>query len=560
MSSSGIPIDSTKRNRKSSEPNRIVLSPIQSPSIMNSNSSPFSSLGDISLAQLQAAINGATASSGAAQTTDQTMIFNLASAIAMNTFLAMPNPNNPMIANVAKMIISLNVLNQQQSELLGGNSRPDLSQLGLSPMLLQQYASLMGRGQAQQNVQASQAIANSQNSSLSSFQQPLKNSSENQRKRSLGNEHTALDNNAKRIFGDTGNATMDNQPAVPLSKDDIENSLIRILNEEIYNIYDETMKSEAQDQQLSPGQLTLISESRASSSSDNKGACRPSPNEEIPIESMNLFEILELLASDVSSDMGSTGSAFRKVSSKSEIGSTASSSSESSQWGNTISPPNSSPQSIADLSPLSNDTQALIQEVVLNLKSSIEAEKESQFPALWRGQILMKHNATLVQMHLVQGSKDFLTDCLGELADQTMIRSTTSKPSMRINQRMRADNNHVQNLLLKLNSGIGCACLCLPIGFTREECNINNEAMKTQFMDYFSNKSAAGIANLPRTDKIPASLVYVFPPNDFTESYMKTYSESLFDRIRRASQNGVVPYLFIVIVPSDEPVATAQAD
>lgn len=62
-----------------------------------------------------------------------------------------------------------------------------------------------------------------------------------------------------------------------------------------------------------------------------------------------------------------------------------------------------------------------------------------RFPVVWQGTLAMKQSETTVQMHLVYGSMEMLTRCLGDAnAD------AKNAVPIRVNQRMRLEHAQVQ--------------------------------------------------------------------------------------------------------------------
>ncbi|ETN80917.1 SPOC domain protein [Necator americanus] len=157
----------------------------------------------------------------------------------------------------------------------------------------------------------------------------------------------------------------------------------------------------------------------------------------------------------------------------------------------------------------------------------------------------MKQSETTVQMHLVYGSVEMLTRCLGDAnADPK------NAVPIRVNQRMRLEHAQVQvaGMVAKMSDAGRFACMiCLPCGLSRDEIITNSDIFRTAFIDYFTNKQAAGIAVMPQTATTAGCLVHVFPPGEFPSSYLQYYSPQLYESItaRQAS------FLFVVLTPDE---------
>lgn len=325
---------------------------------------------------------------------DQTMnILNLAGAIAMNSLLAMNQQpsaggfpavaqlaaQNPLLANAAKMMLSMNLMNaaasgstdrpsasNPTSDLLSLiTSQPDAAQSVANlqqAMLLQQYAA-MARGQLP-----------TINPQLAALQMSLKQrAAENggglssDRKRSFPSAElpSHVEEMRKRVFSDTSALNIQRKserisiPHVPVSKDDMERCLNRILNEEIYNIYEDELKPEQKTESVLSSSPDDGSKETGSSSS---GACSPIERK------LSIDEILDIIASRPSgreeSGIASIGSAFRKVNSRSQLSDSSTrevATDTTLTWATSLSPTSSSPHcSEPDVAPL---PQELINEL-----------------------------------------------------------------------------------------------------------------------------------------------------------------------------------------------------
>ncbi|KAK5966954.1 RRM domain-containing protein [Trichostrongylus colubriformis] len=439
-------------------------------------------------------------------------ILNLAGAIAMNSLLAINQQatgtgfpaaaqlaaQNPLLANAAKMMLSMNLMNaaaagadrpsasSSTSDLLSlAGSQPDTNAVTMAnlqqAMLLQQYAAL-ARGQLP-----------GVNPRLAALHMSLKRTAENgtshqsDRKRSYpsGELPNQVEDFRHRIHSDSEALVKQRRterimiPHVPVSKDDMERCLNRILNEEIYNIYEDDSGPERKAPTPLPSPACSSKETVCSSSS---GASSPFERK------LSIDEILEIIASrPVEKDGGiaSTGSAFRR-----------------------------------------------------------------RFPVVWQGTLAMKQSETTVQMHLVYGSIEMLTRCLGDAnAD------AKNAVPIRVNQRMRLEHAQIQGMVAKMSDAGRFACMiCLPCGLSRDEIITNSDIFRTAFIDYFTSKQAAGIAVMPQTATTAGCLVHVFPPGEFPSSYLQYYSPQLYESItaRQAS------FLFVVLTPdeSSRPLTT----
>ncbi|KAL6735351.1 hypothetical protein Aduo_005801 [Ancylostoma duodenale] len=473
MSSNGSPLRATeigvKRSRKATEPQHLSSFCLSSPDeAMN----PSSAANPLSAADAQAV-------------GDQTMnILSLAGAIAMNSLLAMNQQSaaggfpaaaqlaaqNPLLANAAKMMLSMNLMNaavagstdrpsasNPTSELLSLiTSQPDAAAQSVAnlqqAMLLQQYAAL-ARGQLP-------AV----NPQLAALQMSLKqraaengSGQSNDRKRSFPSAElpSHVEEMRKRVFSDTSALNIQRKservciPHVPVSKDDMERCLDRILNEEIYNIYEDELKPDQKTESLTPSSPDDDSKETGSSSS---GACSPIERK------LSIDEILDIIANrppgKEESGIASIGSAFRKVSSRSHLSSDSSNRDVAADttlaWATSLSPASSSPRcSEPEVAPFPQDLINELRDLALSHRGSEEDRLDSDIltseeqlkrsPVVWQGTLAMKQSETTVQMHLVYGSMEMLTRCLGDAnAD------AKNAVPIRVNQRMRLEHAQVQ--------------------------------------------------------------------------------------------------------------------
>ncbi|KAK6009034.1 SPOC domain protein [Ostertagia ostertagi] len=563
--------DVAKRSRKATEPQHLSSFGLSSPEVEAMNPSGNALSGD---------------SQGVG---DHTLnILNLAGAIAMNSLLAINQQNtgaggfpaqlaaqNPLLANAAKVMLSMNLANAaaagadrpsastSTSELLSlVASQPETTALTVAnlqqAMLLQQYAAL-ARGQIP-----------GVNPQLAALHMSLKRTAENgtghqsDRKRSFPSSDVPnqVEELRKRVHSDSIALAKQRKtehvmvPRMSVSKDDMERCLNRILNEEIYNIYDHDLKPERKP-------VTPVSSPVGSS----KGTgCSSSSGTSSPFErKLCIDEILEIIANrplDKEGGIASLGSAFRKVSSRSNTADSCSReismlTDSALVWETSLSPDGSSPRySEPDVAPLTQELVTSLRNLAIshrdedpeNLDSDgalTYDEQLKRFPVVWQGTLAMKQSETTVQMHLVYGSIEMLTRCLGDAnAD------AKNAVPIRVNQRMRLEHAQVQvaGMVAKMSDAGRFACMiCLPCGLSRDEIITNSDIFRTAFIDYFTSKQAAGIAVMPQTATTAGCLVHVFPPGEFPSSYLQYYSPQLYESItaRQAS------FLFVVLTPDE---------
>ncbi|CAJ0945696.1 unnamed protein product, partial [Mesorhabditis belari] len=164
-----------------------------------------------------------------------------------------------------------------------------------------------------------------------------------------------------------------------------------------------------------------------------------------------------------------------------------------------------------------------------------------KMPVIWQGTLAMKAHEAQVQMHLLAGSPEYVARSIGNT-------QLVSGLCLRINQRMRCVPEQIQSVVSKLEDATNTAMLvCLPVGETREELQLSQSIFETAFIEYFTQKAAAGIANVPHTEHTSACVAHVFPPGDFANHYLKHYSKDFYNTMLKKK----IRYLVVIITPED---------
>ncbi|VDK47393.1 unnamed protein product [Cylicostephanus goldi] len=482
MSTNGTPRRATeigvKRSRKATEPQHLSSFCITSP---EEPMNPSSAGNPLSTADPQG-------------TGDQTVnILNLAGAIAMNSLLALNQQSsvgtlptatqlaaqNPLLANAAKMMLSMNLMNAAAA---GASDRlpvasPTADLLSLISSQPEAAAQSVANLQQAMLIQQYAALARSQipavNPQLAALQMLKQRTNENgsgqssDRKRSFPSTDVSgqAEEMRKRVFSDTKVLAAKRKSEsisvshVPFSKDDIERCLERILKEEIYNIYESDSKPDSKGDSI---------KSSLSDADSKETGCSSSGTSSPIGRKLSIDEILDIIATRPQSKgeggIASVGSAFRKVSSRSHLCTEPSVRevvSETLAWATSLSPACSSPRiSEPDVAPLSQELVNQLRELALShrdpdedhsLESIFTTEDNNssppnyffqRFPVVWQGTLAMKQSETTVQMHLVYGSMEMLTRCLGDVDSDPK-----NAVPIRVNQRMRLEHAQVQGRL-----------------------------------------------------------------------------------------------------------------
>jgi hypothetical protein len=161
-----------------------------------------------------------------------------------------------------------------------------------------------------------------------------------------------------------------------------------------------------------------------------------------------------------------------------------------------------------------------------------------KYPVLWEGQLVMKNTDTLVQMHKVFGDVKWMEKC-----NQEMVLRHNGIAAIRITQRMRLEPTQLEGVLRKMECPDDfIAFVCLPCGRSMEDIKRNMKTLNEAFIEYFTSKQAAGIANTGTVPN-PSCVVHVFPPGDFTTNHLRRYAPDLLETVEQRKAG----YLFVVI-------------
>uniref|UniRef100_A0A183CC03 RRM domain-containing protein n=1 Tax=Globodera pallida TaxID=36090 RepID=A0A183CC03_GLOPA len=164
----------------------------------------------------------------------------------------------------------------------------------------------------------------------------------------------------------------------------------------------------------------------------------------------------------------------------------------------------------------------------------------NKYPVLWQGQLAMKNADTLVQMHKVCGNEALIQQMNGELS----ALNENGIPLLRINQRMRLEQTHLENLIRKMEKEENqLALICLPCGRDREDVVIQTQKMSVAFIEYFSSKSAAGIVSSGATQQPSAMVAHIFPPSDFSRMLLSRNAPDLLRTVESLNAG----YLFVIL-------------
>ncbi|CAJ0576553.1 unnamed protein product, partial [Mesorhabditis spiculigera] len=158
----------------------------------------------------------------------------------------------------------------------------------------------------------------------------------------------------------------------------------------------------------------------------------------------------------------------------------------------------------------------------------------------WRGNVILKQAEAEVEMYLLRGDLDYVRRMIGDWRKMQNL-------CIRINQRMRMDDVHVNETVRKMQLADVAVLLCLPVGETFDELASQQSAFSAQFVEYLRSKAVAGVANVPQTEQSSVCMAQFFPPSEFADYYLKSLSKEYFDRIQLRK----LSYLLCVVCPDE---------
>ena len=150
------------------------------------------------------------------------------------------------------------------------------------------------------------------------------------------------------------------------------------------------------------------------------------------------------------------------------------------------------------------------------------------YPVVWQGFLGLKTEYATVQFHYVSGCKELARVSLPTVIPQPEM----TMPTLRIQQRMRLEEEHLNGVSRKMNKPMEhCILLALPCGKDTKDVELQSKHLRSHFITYLQLKSAAGIVNIPGTDQDNSFVVHVFPSCDFANVTMGGIAPDLLARV-----------------------------
>jgi RNA-binding protein 15 len=168
------------------------------------------------------------------------------------------------------------------------------------------------------------------------------------------------------------------------------------------------------------------------------------------------------------------------------------------------------------------------------LRSITEISRTSE--VAWKGAVVLKNSLFTLQMHQVEGDANFVTN---------FVRDTTSSNGhkvLKVTQRLRLDPVKLDEVERSLGGyaayGIFLALPCsgMQLVLKNDEGIIQQRPFRN-LVAYLRSKQAAGVISLNYSTSssvvmdaaTPASLIYLFPPCDFTARLLHRQSPGIDD-------------------------------
>lgn len=138
-------------------------------------------------------------------------------------------------------------------------------------------------------------------------------------------------------------------------------------------------------------------------------------------------------------------------------------------------------------------------------------------PVLWEGKINLKIKDIMTQMHYITGNLEISQKILGPQVGNELLKT------LKISQRMRLNPDQILKSTNMIAEGQNCVTLCaVPCGVDEIDRGHQSETMKKHFIEYLTQKGAAGVVSLKNSASI-----HIFSKSDFTSTILKTHAVEL---------------------------------
>jgi len=142
----------------------------------------------------------------------------------------------------------------------------------------------------------------------------------------------------------------------------------------------------------------------------------------------------------------------------------------------------------------------------------------------WEGGIILKNSLFPTKLLLTEGERD--------IVDQ-LLKDETGKPHLKITQRLRLDENKLEDVSKRINSSNSHAIfLALAAGSgsvpVPEGTEVQSRPLKN-LVSYLKQKEAAGVISLHQTESELTGVLYAFPPCNFSTELLRRVATGLGD-------------------------------
>nr|CAB3266529.1 msx2-interacting protein [Phallusia mammillata] len=164
----------------------------------------------------------------------------------------------------------------------------------------------------------------------------------------------------------------------------------------------------------------------------------------------------------------------------------------------------------------------------------------TRYPVIWQGKVAIKMEFAAVQIHYVCGNSE-----LAESGLPKHVEDESGLCVLRIARRMRLYPAQLGTLSSRMATESDfCMLLALPCGRDKEDIVRQTNQLSTSFIKYMKDKEVAGIAESQVTTfGQQQRILHIFPPCDFTSSYLQQRAPDLLSNVAD------IQHLLIVITP-----------
>ena len=158
---------------------------------------------------------------------------------------------------------------------------------------------------------------------------------------------------------------------------------------------------------------------------------------------------------------------------------------------------------------------------------------------MWQGDLVLKGDASRIQMHYVAGNKHLSFETLPQPIPASLPALNPTLQSLTISQRM----NNPSQAIYEFNQRIVCEdnyCLLVAVACGTSQTDLTDQTLvfNDKFIKYFSDKQSAALVQTP-DDKY----IHIFPPSDMVDDLVSLHGCA---ELREQLRN--VPHAVVIIL------------